>query len=137
MIYINKIIWIISMIWRFISDSIIFAFPLMLLVSGSDAFLVILFCGIISLVNELIKFLTKIRRPDKSDYLSFPSNHSNVSMFIALYYNLYPICLWSLLIGYSRYRLKRHSIYDILFGFIFAFFWIFVYQKSLSFLYLI
>ncbi len=137
MIYINKIIWIISMIWRFISDSIIFAFPLMLLVSGSDAFLVILFCGIISLVNELIKFLTKIRRPDKSDYLSFPSNHSNVSMFIALYYNLYPIYLWSLLIGYSRYRLKRHSIYDILFGFIFAFFWIFVYQKSLSFLYLI
>jgi len=137
MIYINKIIWIISMIWRFISDSIIFAFPLMLLVSGSDAFLVILFCGIISLVNELIKFLTKIRRPDKSDYLSFPSNHSNVSMFIALSYNLYPIYLWSLLIGYSRYRLKRHSIYDILFGFIFAFFWIFVYQKSLSFLYLI
>jgi len=137
MIYINKIIWIISMIWRFISDSIIFAFPLMLLVSGSDAFLVILFCGIISLVNELIKFLTKIRRPDKSDYLSFPSNHSNVSMFIALYYNLYPIYLWSLLIGYSRYRLKRHSMYDILFGFIFAFFWIFVYQKSLSFLYLI
>ena len=137
MIYINKIIWIISMIWRFISDSIIFAFPLMLLVSGSDAFLVILFCGIISLFNELIKFLTKVRRPDKSDYLSFPSNHSNVSMFIALSYNLYPIYLWSLLIGYSRYRLKRHSIYDILFGFIFAFFWIFVYQKSLSFLYLI
>ena len=137
MIYINNIMFIISMIWRFISDSIIFAFPLMLLVSGSDAFLVILYCGIISIVNELIKFLTKIRRPDKSDYLSFPSNHSNVSMFIALSYNLYPIYLWSLLIGYSRYRLKRHSIYDILFGFIFAFFWIFVYQKSLSFLYLI
>ena len=137
MIYINNIIGMLIMVWRFISDSIVLAFPLMLLVSGSDAFLVILYCGIISLFNELIKLLTNVRRPDKSDYLSFPSNHSNVSMFIALFYNLYPIYLWSLLIGYSRYKLKRHSIYDILFGFIFAFFWIFVYQKSLSFLYLI
>ena len=137
MIYINNIVCIHIMIWRFISDSIIFAFPLMLLISGSDAFLVILYCGVISLCNELIKVLTRVRRPDKSDYLSFPSNHSNISMFIALFYNLYPLYLWSFLIGYSRYKLKRHSIYDILFGFIFAFFWIFFYQKSLSFLYLI
>ena len=129
MIYINNIVCIHIMIWRFISDSIIFAFPLMLLLSGSDAFLVILYCGVISLCNELIKVLTNIRRPDKSDYLSFPSNHSNISMFIALFYNLYPLYLWSILVGYSRYKLKRHSIYDILFGFIFAFFGSFFTKK--------
>jgi len=125
------------MSWRFISDSLIIAFPIIFLVKGFQSLNLIIFCGIISLFNELIKHIVKSERPDKSDKLSFPSNHSSVSFFIALYFNNIFLYIWSLIIGISRYKLKRHRKVDIIFGFFFAFVWFVFYQKNQSFLYLL
>jgi membrane-associated phospholipid phosphatase len=64
------------------------------------------------------KIVSMKLRPDKSDYMSFPSGHSACAWFIAFTFfdaNMYAI-LWATLVSWSRVALRRHHIEDVLIG---------------------
>jgi len=122
--------------WRQISDSLILIFPYLFLTRGIAAF-PIYFAGVIlSVINEGIKGVVKSKRPDGSDDESFPSNHTSLSLLMAIMAGDIIVYIWSALIAISRYKLKRHRLVDIIFGAIIAFSFFFV-QKYLTSLYLI
>ena len=122
--------------WRPISDSIILIFPYLFIKLGTSAF-PLFFAGVIlSVMNECIKYVVKSKRPDGSDDESFPSNHTALSLLMAMMSGDIVIYLWSGLIAISRFKLRRHRWVDIIFGAIISlfFFSIFV-QRYSSFFY--
>ena len=71
------------------------------------------------LLTELFKYMTKVLRPDKSDYKSFPSGHMSSIYISALYFNRYIrksniLYLLSYITGATRIISKKHTIYDIM-----------------------
>jgi membrane-associated phospholipid phosphatase len=79
------------------------------------------------LLNEIITFSLKYsvneRRPDSSDYESFPSGHTSItsttSEFLWRRYGWeYGLTAYSLtaFTGYSRMKAKKHYIHDVLAG---------------------
>lgn len=79
-------------------------------------------------VVAIIKRTVRSRRPDFSDYLSFPSGHSATASFAAVAVilcvsqrgplTLFALlaALWALAVGWSRVRLMRHRTIDVLAG---------------------
>ena len=122
--------------WRPISDSIILIFPYLFIKLGVDAF-PIYFAGVLmSVMNEGIKQLVNSKRPDGSDNESFPSNHTALSLLMAMMAADTLLYFWSGLIALSRFKLKRHRFVDIVFGAIISFFFFSIFvQKYLSFFY--
>ncbi len=124
--------------WRQISDSIILIFPYLFITLGTAAF-PIYFAGVLmSVMNEGIKRIVNSKRPDGSDSESFPSNHTSLSLLMAIMSGDIVVYFWSGLIAISRFKLRRHRLVDIIFGAIIAFFFFsFFVQKYLSFFYLV
>ena len=122
--------------WRPISDSIILIFPYLFIKMGTSAF-PLYFAGVlISIMNEGIKRIFKSKRPDGSDDESFPSNHTALSLLMAIMSGDILIYFWSGLIAVSRFKLKRHRSVDIIFGAIISFFFFSIFvQKYSSFFY--
>ena len=74
-------------------------------------------------MTYLIKEITQKRRPDGSDYLSFPSGHTSSAFagasFIHFRYGLkysIPLYLLASFTGYSRIESKKHYIEDVVAG---------------------
>lgn len=64
------------------------------------------------------KIVSMKLRPDKSNYMSFPSGHSACAWFIAFTLfnaNIYS-AIWASLVSWSRVMLRRHHIEDVLVG---------------------
>lgn len=124
--------------WRSISDSIIFIFPYLFFRLGTDAFPIYFAGVIISVMNEGIKRVFNSKRPDGSDDESFPSNHTALSLLMAMMAADTILYFWSGLIALSRFKLRRHRFVDIVFGAVIAFFFFSIFvQKYSSFFYLV
>lgn len=93
----------------------IFRYPAMAMVK------VLSFAAMIGTVF-VIKHVTRVERPDRSDRLSFPSGHAAVAMFIAALYSVgidgtsLVIFAWACAVCASRVALKRHRVIDVLVG---------------------
>lgn len=65
----------------------------------------------------IVKVITQVERPDKSNRMSFPSAHSGVSWFMVMIFNFNPIVtIWAMAISYGRVILKRHWPIDVWVG---------------------
>ena len=106
--------------WRSISDSIIFIFPYLFFRLGADAFPIYFAGVIISVMNEGIKRVFNSKRPDGSDDESFPSNHTALSLLMAMMAADTILYFWSGLIALSRFKLRRHRFVDIRLFFIWS-----------------
>ena len=113
---------------QLLSDSIALFFPYILIVKGINSFPIFILVAIMSLFNEVLKRITKIKRPDKSDLESFPSNHSASSLLMALLLNSPFLFIWSGAIAWSRYKLKRHRLIDIVCGAIIGILFYFIFS---------
>lgn len=71
---------------------------------------------------EAIKMVTRVKRPDGNGHDSFPSGHATAAFAIATmesHYHPSQTPLWyggATLIGYSRVRLRRHRVDEVLVG---------------------
>ena len=75
-----------------------------------------------TLITEALKQVTHEKRPDGSDYESFPSGHATAAFAVATmqsHYHPKQAPLWYLgaaLISYSRVKLNRHYYKDVIAG---------------------
>ncbi len=74
---------------------------------------------LIYLLTELLKYTTKVLRPDKSDYKSFPSGHMSSVYISTLYFNRYVrksniLYVLAYITGITRIISKKHTIFDII-----------------------
>ena len=94
--------------------------------------------------TSILKIITHKERPDRSDYMSFPSGHTSSafsgSSFIHFRYGLKyaaPLYLLAAFTGYSRIESKKHYLEDVVAGASLAIFssWYFTkkYDKKYSF----
>jgi membrane-associated phospholipid phosphatase len=65
---------------------------------------------------HVLKIFTAERRPDGSDFLSFPSGHSAWAGFIAAAYKHVAVWLWAFSVAASRVILRRHYVHDVITG---------------------
>ncbi len=72
-------------------------------------------------IIELVKRLVARARPDGSDYLSFPSRHTALALYLSLVLPLslparVAMLIWTFLVGFSRLWLQDHFVSDVVAG---------------------
>lgn len=79
--------------------------------------------GVTEGATEVLKMIVRERRPDGSDYRSFPSGHTSLSFAAAGYLQKRYGWQWGLpatavaaLVGFSRVESKSHHWYDVVAG---------------------
>lgn len=117
-------------------NAVIICFILLLLFNLNLAFLFILSIIFSYVITSVIRIVYFKERPEKIKYSSFlmkirassfPSAHVQRATIITYFlsilwiYSLFITIILTLLVGYTRYKKKRHDLYDISAGYCLAF----------------